>query len=78
MGIEYVATEFAGDPPSPIGRWYKVEAGTYARYGPDGVEFFTAEQLKIEQPLGTAIEFVPGDENLQETTAVELAWQARR
>ena len=48
MVIEYVATEFAGDPPSRIARWYKVQAGTYARCDASDIEMFNWAALKVE------------------------------
>ena len=74
MSIEYVATEYVGDPPTPIARWYKVQAGTYARISPNGVEFLNPAQLNVEMSSGTVVEFVPGDEKAAEVEAVANAW----
>lgn len=78
MSIDYIATEFAGDPPAPIARWYKVQAGTFARNGVGGVDFFNAAQLKVELSLGVSIEFVAKDDDPADTAIVEAAWVSQR
>tara|TARA_Y100000588_G_scaffold125425_1_gene137404 strand:- start:406 stop:645 length:240 start_codon:yes stop_codon:yes gene_type:complete len=61
METAYLATGFVGDPPDAIARWYKLQAGTYARISDEGVEFLNAGQLKIELYVGTSAEFIVGD-----------------
>ncbi len=68
--VQYIATEFWGDPPLPLARWYKIEAGTYARCADGEVEFYRASDLKIEQSIGSAIEFVQGDGRHDEIAAI--------
>ena len=75
LPIIYLATEFAGDPPAPVARWYKVQAGTYARSAEGHIDFFHQADLKVEHSLGTSIEFVAGDGNDAEIAAVDAAWR---
>lgn len=77
MSIEYLATEFVGDPPRPIARWYSVEAGTYARYTQESIDFFTSAELKAEQSVGTSVQFVARDGDLMEIDEVGRAWSNR-
>ncbi len=77
MGIEYLATEFVGDPPRPIARWYSVQAGTYARYTQESIDFFTTEELKAEKSVGTTVEFVARDGNPLEAEEIGIAWSDR-
>ena len=78
MGTKYVATEYVGDPPTPIARWYTVQAGTYARISPNGVEFMNPAELNTEMSTGTVIEFVVGDEKKAEIEAVNQAWSQQK
>ena len=75
VSISYLATEFVGDPPAPVARWYKVQAGTYARLAEGSIDFFHQADLKVEPSLGTSIEFVAGDGSDKEITAVATAWR---
>ena len=72
----YLATEFAGDPPAAIARWYKIQSGTYARVHDAEVEFFTAAALKIELSIGRTIEFVAGEERTDEIALVNERWES--
>lgn len=74
MGIEYLATEFMGDPPRPIARWYSVEAGTYARYTQGSIDFFTSAELKAEQSIDTTVQFVARDGDPVEVEEIGIAW----
>ena len=74
----YLATEFSGDPPTPAARWYKVQAGTYARVTDHKVDFFYAADLKFEQSVGTIIEHVSGDGSDTDIDAIVSAWQRRK
>lgn len=74
MGIEYLATEFIDDPPRPIARWYSVEAGTYARYAQESIDFFTSAELKAEQSIGTTVQFVARDGDPVEVEEIGIAW----
>ena len=73
--IIYLATEFAGDPPAPVARWCKVQAGTYARLAEGNIDFFHQADLKVEHSLDTSIEFVAGDGSDVEIGAVATAWR---
>jgi hypothetical protein len=77
MQIEYVATEFAGDPPRPIARWYKIQSGTHARYCEGLIDFFYPVDLKVEQSVGTMIHFVKGDGDETEIDEIVQAWENR-
>ncbi len=77
MQIEYLATEFAGDPPRPIARWYKVQSGTHARYCEGRIDFFYPVDLKIEQSIGITIQYVKGDGDEAETDEIVRAWTNR-
>ncbi len=68
--IEYLATEFWGDPPQPLARWYKVEAGSYARCADGEIDIYQTMDLKVEQSIGTIIEFVSGDGREDEIAAI--------
>ena len=73
----YVATEFAGDPPEAISRWYKIQAGTYARVADGKVEIFSATELKTEISVGTSIQFVEGESDSAEVELVDASWALR-
>jgi len=77
MQIEYLATEFAGDPPRPIARWYKVQSGTHAWYCAGRIDFFYPVDLKIEQSIGITIQYVKGDGDEAETDEIVRAWTNR-
>lgn len=74
MGIEYLATEFIDDPPRPVARWYSIEAGNYARYTQDSIDFFTSTELKAEQSIGTTVQFVARDGDPAEVEEIRAAW----
>ena len=74
----YLATEFAGDPPRPVARWYKVQAGTYARFTDNRIDFFNPADLKTEQPMSTVIEYVASDGSEGEIDAIEAAFRQHR
>ena len=76
METAYLLTGFVGDPPDAIARWYKLQAGTYARISDEGVEFLNAGQLKIELSVGTSVEFVVGDGLLDDVDVINARWSA--
>ncbi len=75
MSIAYLATEFAGDPPEPVARWYKLEAGTYARYCDGEVTIYHQADIKMQRSLEHSIEHVPGDGDPGEVEHVARAWR---
>ena len=77
MQIKYLATEFAGDPPRPIARWYKVQSGTHGRYCEGRIDFFYPVDLKIEQSIGITIQYVKADGDEAETDEIVRAWTNR-
>ncbi len=77
LSIDYLATEFAGDPPRPVARWYKAHAGTYARFAENSINFFHPADLKVEQSVGRVIEYVAGDGGDAEIAAIDDAWRQR-
>lgn len=70
----YVATEFAGDPPEAISRWYKIQAGTYARVADCKIEIFSATELKTEISVGTSIQFVEGESDSAKVELINASW----